>query len=356
MALTRFYPTRLKLAVQSLKYVISHTLKNPGAVVSNPLTGITSIIAMFGGVLADQFGAGYVIVFVLALCTFVAGVWNESKKSKIYQSEAILLPIVINISNPANSINALNSLFNFIEKTEMYHEHQQNITKYLNIVTSDLIFNYQGDIFDKERLKDFLKITKHNLEKLKAHTPKNTTLYLAYIGPISIAVMIGTLFSTDGVRIFQYNKSSDSYYPVVEIKDRQLQENAQTFEKFEVQRPPSPTTDNVVVAIDAAGHKVNTNEPGLKAYGDLIHLRSKNQGTISQNEDWLQYCREIFSVLNEAQRTYREIKLVYSMPVALAIVLGMAFKNYWNIMLTNYDKTNNSYKTIIKTNEVTYYF
>lgn len=356
MALTRFYPTRLKLAVQSIKYVISHTMKNPGAVVSNPLTGITSIIAMFGGVLADQFGAGYVIVFVLALCTFVAGVWNESQKSKIYQSEAIPLPIVLNISNPANSVNALNSLFDLIEKKEKYHNHRQDITKYLNIVESDLIFNYQGDIFEIDRLKDFLKITKHNLEKLKAHTPRNTTLYLAYIGPISVAVMIGTLFGTDGVKIFQYNKSSDSYYPVIQVSDRQLKETIQAFQKFEVERPPSPTTENVVVAIDASGHKVNTKEPGLKTYGDLIHLGSINQGTISSEEDWLQYCREIFAVLNETQGNYKEIKLVYSMPVALAIVLGMALQNYWNIILTNYDKTTNTYQNVIKTNKVTYYF
>ena len=85
-----------------------------------------------------------------------------------------------------------------------------------------------------------------------------------------------------------------------------------------------------------------------------IVIEQRIAGTITSDEDWLQYCREIFKVLNDTQQHYDEIRLLYSMPVSLAIAVGIAAQNYWNIMLTNYDSATNTYRDLIKLNQIRY--
>jgi hypothetical protein len=331
--------------------------RNPVSVLSNPYTAWTSLLAMFGALFADALGQGYVWVLGVAGLLFIIGIVNELRKVNIYQHEAIPLPIVINIANPASSDNALNCLFNIIEKDPRYYNHRQHLAQYLTLKASDLVFQYSGDIHHPEMLRDFLKITRHNLEKLKGKTPKNTTLYLAYIGPASVGVLVGTMLGTDSVKIFQYSKSSDSYYEAIHIEDRRLKESVSDFEMFTITRKPETKRHSkVTVALDIASHKIKLSEPSIQAYGDLIYMASRSNGTIAASDDWLRYCQEIFTVLNSAQQTYDEIRLIYSMPVALSVALGCALQTYWQIMLTNYDSTTNTYKDLMRMNDLRYYF
>jgi hypothetical protein len=324
-------------------------------ILRNPITdgalGIAAILAL----LADQFGNGYLFILLGVLSIIVLGFWRELNKYIIYQHEVIPLPVVINVANSADSHNALNALFQIIENTRDFSEHKKNLKNILNIEPEELIFNYSSDIYDKEMLQAFLQITRHNLEWLKSKTPKDTVIYLAYIGPISCAILVGTILARDGVNIFQYNKSSNSYYPVVEVKDRKLKEDIIEFEKFDIERQEKGC-DQVAIAIDASSHKINLNDQSIRDYGDIIYLKSKSLGTIEYQEDWLQYCREIFKVLNFAQRNnYQEIKLIYSMPVSLGILLGMATQLYWPIILTQYEAQSQSYKDLMRLNEFKYY-
>jgi hypothetical protein len=340
--------------LRQVKGMIVELVHDPQAILNSPLNGIAGIIGAIGGLLADQIGAGYGVVLVVVLGLFLLGIWSEARKKSLYTHAAIPLPIVINVSNPANSENALNALFNLIEQDRSFRNHRHNLAQYLKILPADLIFNYHGDIHQPERLKDFLKITRYNLEKLKQQTPKNTVIHLVYIGPASVAILVGTALSLDSIQVYQYSKTSESYYPVVEICDRTLKEHINTFEKFEVVHP-AKTQTTVTVAIDVASHKIRTQDPTILNYGDLIYMKSRSTGTIEFNEDWMQYSREIFHVLNLAQQEYGEIRLIYSMPVALGIVLGIALQNYWNILLTNYDSPSNTYRDLIKLNQIQYY-
>ena len=283
-------------------------------------------------------------------------IFDELRKTDIYQHAAIPLPIVINIANPASSQSALESIFAIVEKNSRFRNHRHNLEQYLAIKFSDLIYDYPGDIHNIDMLKDFLKIVRHNLEQLKGKTPRNTTLYLAYIGPSSVGILIGTLFGTDSIKIFQYNKSSNSYYEAIHIQDRRIKEPVNQFEKFSIDHPTAQTNERVTVAIDVAAHRIKLNDPSIQTYGDIIYLESKSAGTVGANEDWIQYSQELFTVLNQAQQKYKEIRLVYAMPVALAVALGCALQNYWRIQLTNYDKENNTYKDLILMNEIQFYF
>jgi len=216
----------------SLQNVLSNLRQSPYNIFFNPLTNTGLAIAAILALIADQFGQGYYLIFLITLALVIIGIWRESQKYDLYKHQAIPLPIVIKIANPADSNKALQSLFNIIETENKYKDHKNNLDKYLNISETDLIFNYSCDIYDQEMLKAFLQILRYNLEKLKKKTPQNTIIYLAYIGPISVAIMVGTILATEGVKIFQYNKSSDSYYPVVEISDRKLKEGIKELNKM----------------------------------------------------------------------------------------------------------------------------
>lgn len=321
---------------------------------SNPYSALASVVATVGTFVAESLGQGTVVVLVLTVATLLFGIFSEARKSAIYQHEAIPLPIVINVSNPARSENALATLFGVVESDRRFRRHRQNLAQYLQILPSNLVFEYRGDIHDVKRLQTFLKFTRHDLERLKAQVPTDTVIHLAYIGPASVGILIGTSLGLDGIIIYQFTKSSNSYRPVIEVSDRRLKENIAGHEKFEVQRPPK-THLQATVAIDVSSHKINLNEPSIQSYGDVIYLKSRSMGTIDPSEDWAQYCREVFAVLNYAQQQYSEIQLVYSMPVALAIAIGIATRNYWNVLLTNYHSETGAYRPLMKLNEVDYH-
>ncbi len=321
-------------------------LKN---ILSNIYTQIALIAAALGGLVSDQIGKGYGVVIVIAIAIFLYACYDEYKTKKLYSKESIAIPIVFNISNPADPKSALEMLFEKLEKD--YPDHKENLEKYFNIIERDLIFKYDGDIFNEERFADFLKITKHDIKKLEAQTPKNVHFHIAYMGPIANAIMIGTLFGTEGVTLYQYNKSTNSYNTALVITGRKYKEGIKKL-KVTAQEQIGEIKESVTIAIDMASHKISLGQ--LKE--PIIHIKSTIGDTIKKPEDFIQANREIYSVINRLQQEkINHIKLVYSMPVAIAFLLGMSIQNYWNIELTHYEE--GEYKTIIeRLNKIKYYF
>ena len=324
-------------------------LKN---ILSNTYVNIAALLAVPSAFLADVFGTpiAYAIAFILILGLLIYGFFDEKKKLKLYSAKTIHLPIVFNISNPANSKSALNSLFKILE--EDFPNHQENLKKYLSITESDLIYEYNADIFDEERFIDFLKITKHDIKQLQQKAQNNTHLHLVYIGPIANAIAIGTILGTDGVTVYQYNKSTDSYTISLEIKDREYKQHE---DEFTILKKESlgeiKDGDTITVAIELSSHKVALE----KLQKPIIYLKSTLGATITNPKDFIKANKEIYAVLNELQQKTVHIKLIYSMPISIALLLGMAIQNYWDVELTQYFE--GEYKTVIKhLNKIKYYF
>jgi hypothetical protein len=352
------YPLTL---IQEVKGIVAIAWANPREIViENPYTAFAG---SFGTIASLWFAAynpsGVGVIFIISLIMFLVGIAIEANKYKIYTEDALPIPVVINITpSRVNSVDALNSLFNvnLIQAKPEYRNYRKNIEKYLGITEADLVHEYKKDIFDLDYLKTFLITTQYHLEqRVKPKTPQNSIFYLVYIGPISVAFLVGSMFGREGMLLFQRSQDHNSYQCVMEVKDRKLKEDTPEFEKFNItyQKGESRQT-KVTIAIDAAAHKIKLNDPNITNYGDIIHLQNKTGNSISFEEDWTQYCREIFKVLNEAQQEYEEIKLVYSMPVNLGVAVGMTTQHFWPILLTNYDEKTGRYKDLIKMNEITY--
>ncbi len=324
-------------------------LKN---LLSNTYINIAALLAIPAAFLADVFGTplAYGVMFILVLGFLGIGFFDEKKKQSLYTSKTIHLPIVFNISNPANSKSALNSLFKILE--EDFPNHKENLEKYLNITENDLIFEYNADIFDEERFIDFLKITKHDIKQLQQKAFNNTHLHIVYIGPIANAIAVGTILGTDGVTLYQYNKSTDSYTISLEIKDREYKQHSKEFKILKKELLGDiKDSDTITIAIDLSSHKVALS----KLKEPIIHLQSRLGATITDAKDFIEANREIYGVINELQQNPNHIKLVYSMPTSIALLLGMAVQNYWDIELTQYFE--GEYKTVIKQlNKIKYYF
>jgi len=319
-------------------------------------TTVFAVISPLGVVL------GYVWIFWTGLGLFIAGLFyaviQEYHILKIYRRDFVPVPVVINISNPADSKNALNSVFSLIEnddKNQYRYRHKENLEKIFHIKEDDLIFEFKGSIENKENLIDFLKIVRHDIGKLESKIPAKDEFYLIYIGPVSVAVLVGAIFATSAVMILQYDKSVNGYNKVHEIRDRSIKENVKSFEKLDLKRINTNKNDskNAVLAIDISSHKIDLNQ--LHDDGDIFYLKARNNnGTLSKDEDWGLYVKEIFKELNELQGKYEEVKLIYSMPVSIGLMLGVAIQNYWKIMLTQY--ADGSYKDLLRTNDIKYYF
>lgn len=322
-------------------------LKN---ILTNTYTQIALVIGAFGGLFSDALGRGYSIAIIIAVPLVIYAIYDEKKSEKVYVQPNISIPIVFNVSNPADSRSALMTLFGMLEIK--YPNHQANLEKYFNIIENDLIFKYDSDIFNQERFIDFLKISKHNIKKLESQTPKNVHFHIVYIGPIANAILVGTLFGTEGVTIYQYSKSSDSYKQEIIIDNRSLKEGIKEYQT--IQKTVIGELENaaaVTVAIDMASHKIALS----KLTEPIIHLESTIGTTIEKAEDFIRANQEIYHVINELQQQVPKIKLVYSMPVSLGILLGMSIQTYWDIEVTQYYEGN--YKSVINhLNQIRYYY
>jgi len=334
------------------KSLIIHKVKTKmlNNLLSNTYAQAALAVGGIGGLISDEIGQGYWIAIVISILLIVYALYDEYRIKKIYSQPNIPIPIIFNISNPADSKSALSALFSILEKE--YPNHQKHLKKHFNITEDDLIFKYDSDIFEQERFIDFLKISKHNIKKLESKTPKNVQFHIVYIGPIANAILVGTLFSTESVALYQYTKSSDSYSIVISVSNRSFKEGVKHYETIKkTVLGEIDSASEVTVAIDMASHRLALSQLD----GTVVHLESTIGATIDKPETFIRANQEIYSVINELQQSIPKIKLVYSMPVTLGILLGMSIQTYWDIEVTQYSE--GEYKSVIKhLNQIKYYF
>ena len=346
---------------RSLQGSVSIILKHPREIIlENTTVSFASIVGGILSIIAPD-DSTKMAIFGLSVAIVAIGVVIETRRRFIYTQKSLPIPIVINISSSANELDALNSLFTLIQQKPAFSNYQKNLEKYLGISSNDLTFKFNGEITEKEKLKDFLKIVRHDLGKIKQKTPQNSQFDLVYVGPISIAFLVGSMLARENVKIMQPDKSPDVYACVLNKNQRDDSSNKQEiaqFEKFKVTeclRTPSSRSEKATVIIET-GFRIDIDDSSIQIYGDVILLKKIGSNQISFEEDWSQYCREIYYVINEKHKQYKEIKLVYTMPVSLAIGVGMEVQHFINIQLTQYDSEKRTYLDIIKINEVTYHY
>jgi len=299
------------------------------------------------------FYSGAVVIYIMGI--FLS--WRDiRKKEKFYKNSEIHLPIVINVDSTQPPIHIFNQLIKKIESELKISNYEENLKNYLNIIREDLIYEYGvglENIYNTKKLFTFLQIISYNLNQIKKNINNKIVFHVAYYTRPSVAFALGVVFEKDEVVVYQNNPDKDIFDEVAKTSNRNYKTNVEIFEKFNVIREEEAGNKEVLLIINASSHKVNLNALSLKRFKNKIILNAKHKGTIMLEEDWMQYVKEIFTILNDIQTKYSHITIAHAMPESIALLVGMAMGNYWNVTITQYD--NLEYKEVFNMKDIKLY-
>ncbi len=325
--------------------------------IEHPLIGLLGISTIILGYILDSFNKSEYFIYasLIAAIIIIFAVVNIISNRKQYNQETLQIPIVINVDSNESAKYTLELLIKQIEKEYGYSNLKKNLKQYRNIVDDDLAFTYSGDIFDTKRLISFMQIIRYQITKIKEHTPNKVQFHLVSYKRPAIGFLLGYVFENEDLVVYQNNPDKDGLNNIANLHDRNYKEEVEQFTKFTIEKKNTQEhSDTILLAIKASSHHINFGAPSLEGYTHITYMKANHKGHIELTEDWLVYAREIFTLLNEYQSSYKKIIIAHNMPESLAIIVGMAIGNYANIEMTQF--SNSDYKTLINLNDVICYF
>ncbi len=332
-------------------------LKKFKYIFNNTYIQIAGLLALFLSPLADYLGGTYAfgILASILICLFVFGLIDEYMIQKKLQVKMVHIPIVIKVDDGPDPKYVMNNLIEIIEEINALDNYEEDLRKYFGINLDTFIFEYNGSIYDFDRLMSFARIIKYKLNQIEKQLNGRVKFHVAYYKRPSIGFLIGTLFRTDGIVVYQNNDFENKFYKVTDINSRKYKERIKKFTKYTVTESiEDKNLDNILVVINSASHSVNLQANSLIEHKNIIKITLNENGTIPYDNNWTEYASEIYNILNNLQTRFKNITIAHSMPEAISIILGMALENYWNINITQYD--NNDYKDVYTMNKIKYYF
>jgi len=324
--------------------------------VDNGFIQIAGLLALFLSPFADAIGgnsAFWYLFFVLSML-FLIGLFDEYKKNKIMTRETVHIPIIIKVDDGTDSHYVLNNLIIKIEEQINLNNYKDILKKYYSLDLETLIFEYKGSIFEFDRLMSFIRIIKYKIDQIEKELDGRVKFHIAYYRRPAIGFIIGTIFRTQAVTIYQNNDAKNQFEQVANIKDRKYKENVNFFSHYNITKKIVDENDNhILIIINSASHLINEKANSIKDIKNKVIITLKSNGTIPYDSDWIEYSQEIYTIINQLQTKYSKFTIVHAMPEAISIILGMALENYWNINITQYLK--NDYLFVYKMNEIKYF-
>ena len=300
----------------------------------------------------------YLAAFALILLSVLCALYVERKKEKFFKNEDVHIPVVINVDSNKSANHVFNMLIKNIEEKYGYSDYEEDLKKYLNVVRNDLIYEYGiglENIYTKNKVLSFLQIISYNLHKIQSSIKNKIVFHVAYYRRPAFAFLIGNIFENDEIIVYQNNPDRDFFDEVAHTQNRNYKTKVKEFEKFSVTYNISDSKNKeVLLVINASSHTVNLNAKSLKKYQNKIILNANHDGTIQLTENWMKYVQEIFTVLNNLQTEYEHIVIAHAMPESIALLVGMAIGNYWNVTITQYD--DGDYKFFMNMKEINLYY
>ncbi|WP_141047432.1 SAVED domain-containing protein [Aliarcobacter cryaerophilus] len=323
----------------------------------NKFISIVGIFAIIAGPFYDAIDNPIItwITFSFLSLIFIFAVIDEYKRNKKLNSSVIHIPIVIKVDDGPDTKYVMKDLIKKIESDYNFSDYEEILQKYYSINVNKFIFEENCNMYDFERLINFARIIKYNITQIESLLEKPVKFHIAFYRRPMVGFLIGTIFRTNNISIYQNNDSKNCFEKVANIESRKYKERINLFNKYKIVEHISDENDNtILVTIDSASHYVNKNENNLKKYSNYVNISLIENGTIPYSNDWSEYAQEIYNVLNNLQTRFKSITIAHSMPEAISIILGMALENYWEINITQYK--DGSYHSIYSMNQIKYYF
>jgi hypothetical protein len=324
----------------------------------NKYVSLTGIIGLLLGFLSDALDNDIAkwIIFAIIVILFIFAIVNEYRLNSKFNKEVIHIPVVIKIGSKVEASYVMNNLIEEIEKIENTSSYKRDILRFLKIDLDSFIYEFKGDIYDFDNLMDFSRYINHEIKKLQVQIGNKIEFHVAYYQKPSIGFLLGTIFKTENISVYQNNDYKNTFFKVFDINSRKYKENKLNNEFYTIDRSyMTDESDEILVVLNSSSHNVNVNSDKLKKYSNYVKLTLNSNGTIPYGIDWIEHSQEIYTLLNELQIKYKHIVLAHAMPESLSLVLGMAIENYWNLTITQYNPKTSDYDEIYTMNQIKYF-
>lgn len=324
----------------------------------NKYVSLAGILGLLLGSLSDALDNDIAkwIIFAIIVILFIFAIVNEYRLNSKFNKEVIHIPVVIKIGSKVEASYVMNNLIEEIEKIENTSSYKRDILRFLKIDLDSFIYEFKGDIYDFDNLMDFSRYINHEIKKLQVQIGNKIEFHVAYYQKPAIGFLLGTIFKTENISVYQNNDYKNTFFKVFDINSRKYKENKPNNEFYTIDRSYMTDESNeILVVLNSSSHNVNVNSDKLKQYSNFVKLTLNSNGTIPYEIDWVEHSQEIYTLLNELQIKYKHIVLAHAMPESLSLVLGMAIENYWNLTITQYNPKTSDYDEIYTMNQIKYF-
>ena len=145
---------------------------------------LLTLLMFVGGFLLDYFNKNEYFFWAIIIVglTLIAVYFDVKRVRKMYELEVLPIPIVVNVGSDEPARYRLKQLFEILQKETKFKSLQTNLERYRNLTEDDLIFSYQGDIYDKAVIKSFMQIIRYQTKKIKHATSNNVEFHIMFYG------------------------------------------------------------------------------------------------------------------------------------------------------------------------------
>jgi len=332
---------------------------------SNKIVQIAGLLGLFLGYIADAISDknlywAFAIFIIILLITAIV---DELKTYDIYHTDTIHIPVIIRVDDNTDTNYVLGNLLAKIEKEYGLHKYKENLLKYRGVNLDEFIFEYNGDLFDFKRLLSFVQIINYKINQTEKALETNVLFHVAYYRRPAIAFMLGVIFRTEGVMLYQNDDGGRTFQNVANVTSRAYKERVKELKKYSLcEEFTTQDHDTLLFIINSASHNVDPTVKSLKGYENKVIMTLNPQkidgntviGTVPPKDEWAGYSSEIYTKLHDYRLQYKKIVIAHAMPEALAFLLGMAMENYWNIEITQY--VNNDNVVLYNMQDIKFYF
>ena len=324
----------------------------------NKYVSLAGILGLLLGSLSDALDNDITkwAIFAIIVILFIFAIVNEYRLNSKFNKEVIHIPVVIKIGSKVEASYVMNNLIEEIEKIENTSSYKRDILRFLKIDLDSFMYEFKGDIYDFDNLMDFSRYINHEIKKLQVQIGNKIEFHVAYYQKPAIGFLLGTIFKTENISVYQNNDYKNTFFKVFDINSRKYKENKPNNEFYTIDRSyMTDESDEILVVLNSSSHNVNINSDKLKKYSNFVKLTLNSNGTIPYEIDWVEHSQEIYTLLNELQIKYKHIVLAHAMPESLSLVLGMAIENYWNLTITQYNPKTSDYDEMYTMNQIKYF-
>lgn len=325
----------------------------------NKYVSLAGILGLLLGSLSDALDNDITkwVIFAIIVILFIFAIVNEYRLNSKFNKEVIHIPVVIKISSKVEASYVMNNLIEEIEKIKNTSSYKRDILRFLKIDLDLFMYEFKGDIYDFDNLMDFSRYINHEIKKLQTQIGNKIEFHVAYYQKPAIGFLLGTIFKTENISVYQNNDYQNRFCKVFDIGSRKYKEKITVNKHYMIDKSMvnNENDDEILVVINSASHNVNLNSQNLKKYKNIIIVTLNSNGTIPYEIDWVEHSQEIYTLLNELQTKYKHIVLAHAMPEALSLVLGMAIENYWNLTITQYNPKTSDYDEMYTMNQIKYF-